>query len=110
MNDMLFRIAEILSRPPGFYGMLVLMAAGTLLVPFGYTGLVTYILSVLAIMITGVVLIQGYRDTSAIHAKLDEIILAMEKTRNELVGLERATPEEIEAELEKIEAEADPTV
>jgi low affinity Fe/Cu permease len=64
MNDFLFRVAEVLSRPPGFYGMLVLMAAGTLLVPFGYTGLVTYVLSVLAILVTGVVLIQGYRGYS----------------------------------------------
>jgi low affinity Fe/Cu permease len=82
------------------------MAAGTLLVPLGYTGLVTYILSVLAIMITGVALIQGYRDTAAIHAKLDEIIVALSETRNDVVGLKKADPEEIEAELAQIEANA----
>ncbi len=59
-----------------------------------------------AIVITGVVLIQGYRDTTAIHAKLDEIVIALEKTRNDVVGLEHANPKEIEKELERIEKKA----
>ena len=57
------------------------MVACTAVVPIGLTNLVTYVLSVLAIVITGVVLIQGYRDTAAIHAKLDEIIVALRETR-----------------------------
>jgi low affinity Fe/Cu permease len=64
MNRLLFRAADFLSRPPGFYAMV----ACTLLVPFGLTNAVTYALSVAAIIITGVVLIQGYRDPAAIHA------------------------------------------
>lgn len=75
MNRLLFLLADFLSRPPGFYLIVAAMAACTLLVHFGLTNVVTYALSVAAIIITGVVLIQNYRDTAAIHAKLDEIVL-----------------------------------
>ncbi|RWC07874.1 MAG: hypothetical protein EOS52_32105 [Mesorhizobium sp.] len=106
MNRLLFRIADFLSRPPGFYAMLAAMAACTLLVPLGLTGVVTYALSVAAIIITGVVLIQGYRDTAAIHAKLDEIVIALQQTRNDVVGLEHAEPHEIKSKLMELEIEA----
>lgn len=103
MNDWLYRSAEFLSKPPGFYWLLGLMVAATVLVPFGWTNQVTYALSVAAIVITGVVLIQGYRDTSAIQAKLDELILVTRAARNELVGLEKREPEVIASALEEIE-------
>jgi low affinity Fe/Cu permease len=106
MNRFLFKSADFLSRPPGFYVMVLAMVFCTLLVPFGMTNAVTYALSVAAIIITGVVLIQGYRDTAAIHAKLDEIVVALKETRNDVVGLEHAEPEEIKAELERLEREA----
>ena len=106
MNRFLFVAADFLSRPPGFYVMIVAMVVCTALVPFGLTNAVTYALSVAAIVITGVVLIQGYRDTAAIHAKLDEIIVAMNDTRNDVVGLEHADPKEIKAKLDKLEEEA----
>ena len=106
MNEALFKLADFLSRPPGFYIVLVIMAGATLLVPFGWTDVVTYALSVAAIIITGVVLIQGFRDTAAIHAKLDEIIVALRETRNDVVGLEHEDSEKIEAELKRLEKEA----
>jgi low affinity Fe/Cu permease len=106
MNRILFLSADFLSRPPGFYVMLLAMLLCTLLVPFGLTNTITYALSVAAIVITGVVLIQGYRDTAAIHAKLDEIVLSLEKARNDVIGLEQAQPEEIKAKLKKLEREA----
>ncbi|ANT53288.1 low affinity iron permease family protein [Mesorhizobium amorphae] len=106
MNRFLFLIADFLARPPGFYFVLAAMVLCTLLVPFGLTNVVTYALSVAAIIITGVVLIQGYRDTSAIHAKLDEIIVALDETRNDVVGLEHGQPHEIDEKLAEIEAEA----
>ena len=106
MNGLLFRLAEFLSRPPGFYTVLVGMIVCTVLVPMGFTGLVTYVLSVAAIVITGVVLIQGYRDTAALHAKLDELIVALKDTRNEVVGLEHEEPEKIARTLQKLEEEA----
>ena len=85
---------------------MVAMAACTAVIPFGLTNLVTYVLSVLAIVITGVVLIQGYRDTAAIHAKLDEIIVALRETRNDVVGLEHAEPDEIRSVVKRLEHEA----
>ncbi|MCV3209981.1 low affinity iron permease family protein [Mesorhizobium sp. YC-39] len=106
MNKILFVAADFLSRPPGFYVMVIAMVVCSALVPFGLTNVVTYGLSVAAIIITGVVLIQGYRDTAAIHAKLDEIIVALNETRNDVVGLEHADPKEIKARLAKVEAEA----
>jgi len=106
MNRLLFLAADFLSRPPGFYMMVIAMAACTLLVPFGLTNAVTYALSVAAIIITGVVLLQGYRDTAAIHAKLDEIIVSLNETRNDVVGLEHADPKEIKSKLGDLEKEA----
>lgn len=106
MNRFLFVTADFLSRPPGFYEMALAMVVCTALVPFGLTNVVTYGLSVAAIVITGVVLIQGYRDTAAIHAKLDEIIVALNETRNDVVGLEHEDPEKIKAERDRLEAEA----
>ncbi|UVK38625.1 low affinity iron permease family protein [Mesorhizobium sp. AR10] len=106
MNRFLFLTADFLSRPPGFYLLVGAMVLCTLLVPFGLTNAVTYALSVAAIIITGVVLIQGYRDTAAIHAKLDELIIALAETRNDVVGLEHAEPHEIKSKLTELEQEA----
>ncbi|HWK63703.1 MAG TPA: low affinity iron permease family protein [Rhizobiaceae bacterium] len=107
MNRLLFSMADFLSRPPGFYFVILAMAASTALVPFGLTEVVTYALSVAAIVITSVVLIQGFRDTAAIHAKLDEIIVALGETRNEVVGLEHEEPHKIAKVVERLEQEAD---
>jgi low affinity Fe/Cu permease len=106
MDTWLFRIADFLGRPPGFYMVLAGMVFCTLLVPLGWTDVVTYGLSVVAIVITGVVLIQGYRDTAAIHAKLDEIIVALREPRNKVVGLEHESPDRIKKVVEEIEEEA----
>ncbi|RUV39094.1 low affinity iron permease family protein [Mesorhizobium sp. M7A.F.Ca.MR.148.00.0.0] len=110
MNRFLFAASDFLSRPPGFYVILLAMVLCTALVPFGLTSAVTYALSVAAIVITGVVLLQGYRDTAAIHAKLDEIIVSLNETRNDVVGLEHAEPEEIRDKLVELEAEASRTI
>jgi low affinity Fe/Cu permease len=106
MNRVLFAIADFLSKPPGFYITLAAMVVCTALVPLGLTDVVTYALSVMAIVITGVVLIQGYRDTAALHAKLDEVIVALKETRNDVVGLEHKDPAEISKALKRLEEEA----
>lgn len=41
MNHILFLTADFLSRPPGFYVMVVAMVLCTALVPFGLTNAVT---------------------------------------------------------------------
>jgi len=107
MNHLLFSAADFLSRPPGFYWMLGAMLVCTAAWVLGIDeNMITFFLSVLAIVVTGIVLIQGYRDTAAIQAKLDELILAQEKARNEVVGLEKEEPERIAQEVEKLEEEA----
>ena len=106
MDRQLFNVADFLSRPPGFYLVMMALVACTILVPLGWTEVVTYVLSVLAIVITGVVLIQGYRDTAAIHAKLDEIVVALNETRNDVVGLEHENPDRIKQYVKMIEREA----
>lgn len=46
------------------------------------------------------------RDGAAIQAKLDELIRAMESARNEFVGLEHLTEEEVEEVRRQCEADA----
>ena len=106
MNGWLYKSAEFLSSPPGFYWMLAAMGISTMLVLVGWTDIVTYFLSVLAIVITGIVLIQGYRDTAALHAKLDELLIALRETRSDLVGLEHEDPREISAVISQLEERA----
>lgn len=106
-DRLLFKAAEYLSTPPGFYAVMAGMAVCTALVPMGLTDVVTYALSVAAIIITGVVLIQGFRDTAAIHAKLDEIVLALRQTRNDVIGLEHADPREIAEKIRALEKDAE---
>jgi low affinity Fe/Cu permease len=106
VNKWLFAASEYLSSPPGFYAVLAAMVICTLLVPFGWTDIVTYGLSVLAIVISGIVLIQGYRDTAALHAKLDELLIAFRETRNDLVGLEHEEHQKIAAVVADLEERA----
>ena len=106
MDRALFQLSGWLSSPPGFYFLIGVMAVMTLFVPLGWTDIVTYILSVAAIVISGVVLIQGYRDTAAIHAKLDELILAQRRTHNDLVDIEHQSPSTIRERLKLLSEEA----
>ena len=106
MNRALFFLAEFFSRPPGFYVLLASTAICTAVAAYGFVNVTTYYLSVLAIVLTGVVLIQNYRDTAAMQAKLNEIVIAIKDARNAVVGLEHAAPEEIKKELKKIERRA----
>jgi low affinity Fe/Cu permease len=53
------------------------------------------------------VLIQGYRDTAAIHAKLDEIIVSLNRAHNEVVGLEHEDTTVIIDTVRKVEARAE---
>jgi low affinity Fe/Cu permease len=103
----LFTLASFFSRPPGFYVLLVSTLLCTVVAGFGYVNVTTYYLSVLAIVLTGVVLIQNYRDTAAMQAKLDELIIAVSAARNQVVGLEHEAPTAIAEALENIERDAE---
>ncbi|BCG96715.1 hypothetical protein MesoLj131a_55790 [Mesorhizobium sp. 131-2-1] len=103
MHRPLYVLAEFFSRPPGFY---VMLAGALVCAAIASSSLGTYIVSISALALTGVVLIQNARDTAAMQAKLNEIIVALDTARNEVVGLEHGSPEDIAAELKHIESRA----
>ncbi|MDG4882982.1 low affinity iron permease family protein [Mesorhizobium sp. WSM4884] len=103
MHRPLYVLAEFFSRPWGLY---VLLTAALICAAVASAPLGTYIVSISALGLTGVVLIQNARDTAAMQAKLNEIIIALEAARNEVVGLEHKSPEHINEELENIETHA----
>ncbi len=53
--------------------------------------------SVAAMLLAGVILVAGARDTAAIQMKLDELIRAAENADNHLVGIEERSAEEPES-------------
>ena len=106
MNRLLFASADFLSKPPGFWWMSAGMCALTVLAWIGQVNVSTFILSVLAIIVTSVVLLQGSRDTTAMHAKLDEIVVSLAAARNSVIGLEHRDAEEIERERARTEQAA----
>ncbi|WP_192257801.1 low affinity iron permease family protein [Mesorhizobium silamurunense] len=103
MHRPLYFLAGFFSKPPGFY---VLLTAALTCAVVASASLGTYIVSISALALTGVVLIQNARDTAAMQAKLNEIIVALEAARNEVVGLEHESPEAINEERENIETRA----
>lgn len=70
------------------------------------TGLLTAALSILAISLTQMVLnrqnvreAEAHRRDVAMHAKLDELLIASRRARNEMAGIEEALTEEEIAEI-----------
>ncbi|KRB29860.1 hypothetical protein ASD99_24550 [Mesorhizobium sp. Root695] len=103
MHRPLYFLAEFFSKPLGFIALLAAAVACVLVMS---NTLAADILSIAAIGLTGVVLLQNYRDTAAMQAKLNEIIVSLETARNEVVGLEHGTPDQIDNELANIERTA----
>jgi len=67
------------------------------------TNVLTAVLSVLAISLTQMVLnrqnereAEAHRRDVAMHAKLDELVIASQQARNEMAGIEELDEEEIE--------------
>jgi low affinity Fe/Cu permease len=106
MNRLLFQMADFISRPPGFYFLMIAMVACTAALPLSMTDVVTYGLSVLAIVITGVVLIQGLSRHRGHSCKAGRDRCRASGNRNDVVGLEHSDPKEIKAVLERLEGEA----
>lgn len=67
------------------------------------------ILSVVAISISGIILVSAARSEAALHVKLDHLIEHSEAT-NAAIGLEHKDVDEIEAERERVEHEAEVAV
>src|SRR4051794_39095933 len=96
------RVADIAAHPYAQFGF-VLLCVAWFAVGWGENAL-TAALSVLAITLTQMVLnqqaareIEAHRRDVALHAKLDELILASREARDEIAGVEELEVEEIAA-------------
>jgi low affinity Fe/Cu permease len=96
------RVANLSAHPYAQLGLIVLCVAWF---KAGWTtNTLTAALSILAITLTQMVLnSQGQREAEArrrdvaLHAKLDELILATREARDEIAGIEELEEEDIEA-------------
>lgn len=96
------KVAEIAAHPYAQIGV-VLFCIAWFVIGWGENAL-TAALSILAITLTQMVLNTQYareaeasRRDIALHAKLDELIIASKEARNEIAGVEELEVEEIEA-------------
>jgi low affinity Fe/Cu permease len=94
-------LAVWLSKPLGFlmtcFTVAAGLVAGALLSFNDHWALVfNLFLSIAAMLLAGVILVAGARDTAAIQMKLDELIRAVEHTDERLIGVEERSAEELE--------------
>lgn len=103
-------VASFLSTTTGFLitfvALVVGIGIGALLqfndaFMFGFN----ILLSVAAIVISGIILVSGARSEAALHVKLDYLI-EFSKASNKTVGLEHKDVAEIERERQRVEEEA----
>jgi low affinity Fe/Cu permease len=103
-------VASFLSTTTGFLATFVALvlgiAIGALLqfndsFMFGFN----ILLSVAAIVISGIILVSGARSEAALHVKLDYLI-EFSKASNSAVGIEHKDVAAIQAEREKVEKDA----
>ena len=87
-------VAEAAGRPAA--QIVVLIAGGAWLADGGDLERLSATVSIGSFVLTQMVLNQQRKREMALQAKLDELILAMGDARNEVVGLEQRTEEEIE--------------
>jgi low affinity Fe/Cu permease len=104
------QFAEFLSTAIGFVATFVVLCIGIAigalvhfndLFMFGFN----LFLSILAIVISGIILVSGARSEAALHVKLDYLI-RYSKAKNDAIGLEHKDVQEIEAERQAIEESA----
>src|SRR3569833_3398403 len=104
------RLADFLSTAAGFVTTFIALVVGIgigALVHFNNDFMLAFnlLLSVLAIVISGIILVSGARSEAALQVKLDRLIEAS-KASNAIVGLEHKAVAEIEEERARAEREA----
>jgi low affinity Fe/Cu permease len=106
------KVAGWAGRPPAFIiALIVVIVWGATGPVFHYSDTWQLIINTGTTIVTFlmVFLIQNAqnRDASAMQAKLDELIRALEGPRNEFVGIENLTQDELEQVKKKLEKECD---
>lgn len=109
-SGLINRLADFLSTATGFLATFVALIVGILvgaLVHFNNDFMLGFnlVLSVLAIVIAGIILVSGARSEAALQVKLDYLI-ANSEASNKTIGLEHKDVAEIEAERKAVEKEA----
>lgn len=100
MDKAIVGIAAWLSRPIGFLATVLTIAIGLglgIALSFNdhWSLLFNLFLSIAALLIAGLILVAGAKDTAAIQAKLDELLKSIDEADDRLVGLEKRTAEEM---------------
>jgi low affinity Fe/Cu permease len=98
-RELLTRFGTWSAHPLAFVIVAVYASTWVVVSPetFGWHGVAT----VATWMMTLVIQRAEHRDTQAIHAKLDELLRAENRARNELTELDKQEPEEIETHRER---------
>src|SRR5262245_15041130 len=104
------KLAEFLSTWQGFVSTSLALMLGIGIGAFlhfneGFMFGFNILLSVAAIVISGVILVARARSEAALHVKLDYLI-EVSKASNKVVGIEHKDASEIEAERKRVEEEA----
>lgn len=94
-------LAVWLSKPTGFlatcFTVATGLAAGLALSFNDHWALVfNLFLSIAGLLMAGNILVAGAKDTSAIQVKLDELIRAIDKADNRLIGINQRSSEELQ--------------
>jgi low affinity Fe/Cu permease len=89
--------ANLAGHPLALIGVIVFCAIFFLALGEGATGVLTLVLSVMAITLTQMVLNQQKRHEAALHLKIDELIHAMRGARDEVMGIEGKSEDELAA-------------
>jgi low affinity Fe/Cu permease len=102
--------AGFLSTALGFVTTVILLVVGIaigMLIQFNDLYMLGFnlFLSIIAILLSGIILVSGARSEAALQVKLDYLI-RYSHAKNKAIGLEHKAVEEIEAEREAIEKEA----
>ena len=108
------RIADFLATSVGFASTFIVLILGVAIgamVHFtdAFMFMFNLFLSVLAIIISGIILVSGARSEAALQVKLDYLIAAS-KAPNKSVGLEHKDVGEIEAERRRVEQQVAATL
>ena len=109
-SGLINRLADFLSTATGFLATFIALIVGIgigALLHFNNDFMLGFnlVLSVLAIVIAGIILVSGARSEAALQVKLDYLI-ANSKASNKTIGLEHKDVAEIEAERAAVEEKA----